>query len=379
MKKQIILFFLSIVVIQNNISADIMSELARRDLQNPIPLTESSHYVLYAKDGYLHTEYRADSFGVPSIVAYQIHEDTIKLIVRIKTWDFAFRIDDYFYGRDRIDEFTVIVHDYFLVELVYINDRLETYCNRIRDINTNGFIYNEAEISVNINEVSGYYLTSPHLEIDLTEGMKINVTALTGERTNTLAENSYSFETYDYYYHILIDGQQVRINGYLLDFSNKVDYRTTLLILGSGNTPQAAPPEEALDYFGTWRYTGTGGMGFEEHRRTITITISADEFHYHFKGYEREYEYTLVNLMWTKIIRPDEDFHGYVELPTDDFKGVSGYLITGAMINKTGDYPDTNSITEYIYISPDNKNLMFWYNFYVTNYVLRKVPDTPNH
>jgi hypothetical protein len=76
----------------------------------------------------------------------------IKLIVRIKTWDFAFRIYDYFYERDDIDQFTVDVHDYYLVELVYVNDKLETYCNRIKDINTNGFIYNEAEIGGNINE-----------------------------------------------------------------------------------------------------------------------------------------------------------------------------------------------------------------------------------
>jgi hypothetical protein len=167
---------------------------------------------------------------VPSIVAYQIHEDAVKLIVRVKTWDFAYRIYDRFYERDGIDRFTVEVHDYYLVELVYINDRLETYCNRIKNINANGFIYNEAEIGGNINKVPGYYYqTSPYLETKLTEGMKIKIVALTNERTNALTENSHEFETYDYYYHILIDDKQVRINGYLLDFGNKVDYRAALL------------------------------------------------------------------------------------------------------------------------------------------------------
>ena len=84
-----------------------------------------------------------------------------------------------------------------MVELVYVNDKLKTYCNRIRDINTNGFIFNEAKISGNINEVPSYYLTK-----DLTEGMKIKIAALTNERTNALAVNSYEFKTYDYYYHI---------------------------------------------------------------------------------------------------------------------------------------------------------------------------------
>jgi hypothetical protein len=293
MKKQVILLILSIVIIHNT-SADMMTELAKRDRKNPIRIIENDRYGLYAKDGYLHTEYWEDGFGVPSIVAYQIHEDAIKLIVRIKTWDFAFRIYDLYYERDGIDRFTVEVHNYYLVELLYINDKLETYCNRIRDINTNGFIFNEAEIGGNINKVPDYYPTYPYLETDLTEGMKVKIAAMTNERTNELAVNSHAFETYDYYYHILVDDQQVKINGYLLDFSNKVDYRAPLLILESGNTPQAAPPE-------------------------------------------------------------------------DDFKGVSGYLITGTMIKKTGDYPDTNSITEYIYIRPDNKNLMLWYNFYVPN------------
>ena len=373
MKKQIILFLLSIVFIRNNINADIMTELAQRDRRNPIHLTEYSPYVLYARDGYLHVEYWADDFGAPSIVAYQIHEDTIKLIVRVKTWDFAFRIDDYFYEIDGMDMFTVNVHDYYLVELMYINDRLETNCNRIRDIDANGFIFNEAQISSNINKVSDYYQTYPRLETDLTEGMKIKIAVMINERTNILAENFYSFETYDYFYYILMEDKQVRINGYLLDFSNKIDYRTPLRILGSGNIPQSTPPEDASDFFGTWRYRGSGGIGHEKYERTITITISADKIIYHYKGYSMEHEYTLTDLMWTKIIRPDEDFQRSVEIPDDDFNGVSGYLITGTIINTTGDWrPDMDSITEYIYLDPDNKNWMLWYNFYVPNYLLRR-------
>jgi hypothetical protein len=98
--------------------------------------------------------------------------------------------------------------------------------------------------------------------------MKTKIVSLTNERTNSLAENSYEVDTYDYYYNVLIEDKPIRINGYLLDFSNKVDYRSQMLIFRSGNTPQSTLPEEALEYLGTWRYTGTGGMGFEEYRRT---------------------------------------------------------------------------------------------------------------
>ena len=114
-------------------------------------------------------------------------------------------------------------------------------------------------------------------------------------------------------------------------------------------------------------------MGFEEYRRTITITISASELHYHFKGHTIEHEYTLTDIMWTSIIRPDEDFQRNVEMWDDDFKGASGYLITGTVTNTTGGWsPDTNTITEYVYLEPNNKDRMFYYNYYVPCYVLRK-------
>jgi hypothetical protein len=370
--KKWLLFFISIFFIYSNINADMMTEISKRDRDNPIRLIEDSAYVLYAKGGYLYTEYWEDGFGMPSIVAYQIQQDMIKLIVRIKTWDFAFRIYDRFYERDGIDQFIVDVHDYYLVELVYVNDKLETYCNRIKDINTNGFIYNEAEIGGNINKIpqGTYYIYYPRYNITLTEGMETKIVSLTNERTDSLAVNSYTVDTYDYYYQALIEDKQIRINGYLLDFSNKVDYRSPILILRSGNTSQSTPPEEAMEYLGTWRYTGTGGLGIDEYRRTITITLSAEEFHYHFAGHTREYEYKLIDLKWTKITRPDEDFTSYVEIPVDDFKGASGYLITGKVINNTGEWPDTDSTTEYIYIGPNNKNIMLWYNSRITNYIL---------
>jgi len=67
--KQIILLLL-IILIQNNLNADIITELAKRDSQNPIRLTEKySAYVLYTKNGYFHTEYRNDGFGGNAKVA----------------------------------------------------------------------------------------------------------------------------------------------------------------------------------------------------------------------------------------------------------------------------------------------------------------------
>jgi hypothetical protein len=364
------LFLISIAFIRGTINADIMTELAKRDTGNPIYLAESTANVLYAKAGYLYAEFRSDGMDKPSIVAYQINSDNIKLIIRIKTWDFAYRISDLYTSGKKIDDIIVDVHDYYLVELVYTHDKLETYSNMITDINTNGFIFNEAVIGGNANNLpyEGYLTYGGGLTLE--EGMEAKILSFSNERTDQNRANTAAFSVYDYQYNVLIHDRNLSVNGYFLDFSNSIDYRSQLLILQSGNTPQPTPPKEASDYFGTWKYTGTGGMGFEEYERTITITISPDEFHYHFIGHTVELEYTLTDLMWTKITRPDEDFYPYVEFLNDSYKGSSGYIITGTVSVKTGDWPDKSSMAEYVYIKPDDKKRMLWYNYRFTNYIL---------
>jgi len=224
MKKQTILILLTIFIITTNINADILAELAKRDGKNPIHLTDSS--VLYSKDGYLYTEYWADGGDMPAIVAYKIRGNSVNLIIRIKTWDFAYREDNDF---NKVkDEFIVTVHNYYLVELSYINDNLVINSKRVKDINAEGFIFNEAKINGNVKEVTGYYITTPYLKEHLKEGDKIKVAEFTNIRANQLMVNSHWFNTYDYYYQILVDGKKVRINGYLLDFDNKINYRVPL-------------------------------------------------------------------------------------------------------------------------------------------------------
>jgi len=214
LRKHTLLFLLTIVIVGSNINADMMAELAKRDHKNPIRLIGASPYVLYAKDGYLQTEYRDDGQDVPSIVAYKIQEDAVTLIVRIKTLDVAYRDNDYF----NEDWFTVDVHDYYLVGLAYTNNKLEIHCNRVKDINAGGFIFNEAEIGRNVNKVPSNYLTYTSLEKALTEGMKVKIAEMTNRRTCEL-------QTYDYEYKILTGGKEVIINGYFLDFSDRIDYR----------------------------------------------------------------------------------------------------------------------------------------------------------
>jgi len=212
-----------------------MTELAKRDIGNGIPISEHSYSYMYTKDGYLYTANWSDIISEPSIVAYKIQKDAISLLIRIISLDQAYRENYTTKDRDSWDWFTVTVHDYYLVELLYKNDKMVTNYKPvmdIRDINTVGFIFNEAKISGNIKKLSNdYYMTYPRLETKLTEGTKIKIASITYLRTKDLSENSSGLEIYDYYYNILVNGKQVRINGYLLDFENKINYREKLLSL----------------------------------------------------------------------------------------------------------------------------------------------------
>jgi hypothetical protein len=203
------------------INADITAELAKKDRRNAIRV-EWPYFVLYSENGYLITDVWSDESDTTAIVAYQIHDDAIKLIIRHKTWDFAYRAFDMYNTRDRSEQLMVDVHNYFLVELVHINDKLEIYCNQVTDINTHGFIFNEAEIGRNVNNVPYESYLTYSGGFSLTEGMKTEILSLVNERTNQNGQNTAEIGVYDYRYHVSINDRKLFVNGYFLDFSNRI-------------------------------------------------------------------------------------------------------------------------------------------------------------
>jgi hypothetical protein len=116
----------------------------------------------------------------------------------------------------------VDVHNYYLVEFVYINDKLEMYCNRVTDINTNGFTFNDTKIGSHANDLpfddSLYYTDGLSLE----EGMAVEILSFTNNLANQNQMNSALLNLYDYMYRVSINGRELLINGYYLDFSNRI-------------------------------------------------------------------------------------------------------------------------------------------------------------
>jgi hypothetical protein len=219
LRKYFVLYLLFFVF--GNTSADIIAELTKRDRRNVISFDGAS-FTLFSENGYLITKVWSDERDETSIVAYQIHDDAIKLIIRHETRDFVYRIFDMYDTKSSVDQFTVDVHNYYMVELVYINNKLEIYCNRIMDINTNGFIFNTAEIGRKANNLpyEGYLTYSDGFT--LTEGMKTEILSFTNERANQNGRNTGEIAVYDYRYYVAINGRKLFVNGYFVDFSNRI-------------------------------------------------------------------------------------------------------------------------------------------------------------
>jgi len=216
-----ILFLHLMLIICNNINADILTELAKRNHDNAINIGYFYYdylYSLYVENGYLITEFRSDGSDEASIVAYQILDDTIKLIIRIKSWDFAYRTFDLNNVKDRTDRYSVPVHDYYLVELLFINGKLEIYNNRIMDINTNGYIFNELYIGSNVNNLPNDSSIAYSGNFTLNEGMNAKIISMTRE----LKIAVYGISAYDYDYYVLIENRNLFVNGWFLEFKNRI-------------------------------------------------------------------------------------------------------------------------------------------------------------
>ena len=220
-RKYLALFLL--LFIYANTHADILAELSKRDRNNAVTFDwPVDFFSIFAENGYLITEVWEDGMDESSIVAYQLHDDSVKLIIRCKTWDFAYRIYELYGSRDRIDAILVDVHNYYLVEFVYINDKLEMYCNRVTDINTNGFTFNDAKIGRNANDLptddSLYYTDG----LSLKEGMAVEILSFTNNLANQNQMNSALLNLYDYIYRVSINGRELMVNGYYLDFNSRI-------------------------------------------------------------------------------------------------------------------------------------------------------------
>jgi hypothetical protein len=143
-------------------------------------------------------------------MAYKINSDNIKIIVKYRTWDW---VEAY----KSKNSMTININYYYLVELEEIDGKIESYCNRIDEINLNGFIINNAVVFETINARLGPDITWNE-SLELKEGSHINV--LTVEKEGVDAYNKY-----DHWYKIIVNEKVHWVFGFFIDFDKKINIK----------------------------------------------------------------------------------------------------------------------------------------------------------
>jgi hypothetical protein len=143
-----------------------------------------------------------------SIAAYQITDNHIKILIRHRTQDNVPKNPERGYVWADISY-------YYLIEFEENDGKIESYCNRIQDINLSGFIINDANISETINMKLKPSFNSNDLTMQLMEGDIIEVV---GIEKVVKAE----YNTYDHWCKISVDGKEYWVFGIYINFSNRI-------------------------------------------------------------------------------------------------------------------------------------------------------------
>jgi hypothetical protein len=234
-------FFIVFIFSIAALYADILTKLPGITASNSIPFYDHSFFddymfSIYADGDNLTVGIFTDTSSSVSIMAYKINSDNVKIIVKYRTWD---RARAYKSG----NSMTININYYYLIELEETDGKIESYCNRIDEINLNGFIINNAVVFETINARLGPD-TTWNESIELKEGDRIKV--LTVEKDGTDAYNKY-----DHWYKIIVNEEVHWVFGFFIDFDAHAKVLGTVsTAAGSGiiNPPdtQEAPGAPAM-------------------------------------------------------------------------------------------------------------------------------------
>jgi hypothetical protein len=165
-------------------------------------------FSLYADEENLAVGIFSDTSNSVSIMAYKVNGNSIKIIIKYRTWDWVQAYKSKY-------SITIDINYYYLVELEETDGKIESYCNRIDEINLNGFTINNAVVFKTINARFG-----PDIDwnesIELKEGNHINVLFIEKDGVN-------AYEKYDHWYKIIVNGKAHWVFGFFIDFDEKIN------------------------------------------------------------------------------------------------------------------------------------------------------------
>jgi len=209
--------FLTIILfalVANSLSADILEKLSSITEKNHLRcFTSGWRYVfsLYMEGNDLTVGYvpAGDTdYGQLSIVAYKISDNSIRIVVQHRTYEFVEpTYNKRFYT-------TIDMNQYYLVELEEIDGKIDHICNRLDEINLNRFIINDAKIYKETEARLGPSMDW-NVAMKLSEGNSIKITGV-----NKKGDDAY--HTYDYWFKIVKDNKTYWVFGFYIMFENKI-------------------------------------------------------------------------------------------------------------------------------------------------------------
>jgi hypothetical protein len=213
MKKN--LFFLLFVFSINFTHAGIIDKLEEKDISKKLNFYDQGYmqdymFSVYAEGDDLVVDIFTDTSSGASIMAYKINDGSAKIIIKYRTQD---TVQVY-----RSKKYTFIdINYYYLIELEETDGKIESYCNRIDEINLNGFTINDAVAFKTTAARFGPAVTWRE-SVQLEEGTAVKVTAVEKEGTD-------DYNTCDHWYKIRVNKETHWVYGFYIDFNNRIKYK----------------------------------------------------------------------------------------------------------------------------------------------------------
>jgi hypothetical protein len=206
-RKYVVVYLLFFVL--GSAGADILDKLPEITVSKHIGFHNPEGYIfsIYFDGGDLVADIFTDTSDSVSIMGYKISANSMKIIVKLRTRDMV----QIFFSQYLTN---IDINYYFLVELEDVDGELEYYCNRIDEINTNGFTMNGAVIFDTIITRNGPSINW-NQKTQLEKGDPVEVLYVEKEGRD-------DYNTYDHWYKIKIGDDIHWIFGFYIDFSNRI-------------------------------------------------------------------------------------------------------------------------------------------------------------
>jgi hypothetical protein len=193
--------------------ADILTKLPEITAANSMQFYDHSFwddymFSVYTEGDNLTVGIFTDTSSSVSIMAHNINSNNVKIIVKYRTWD---RARAYKSG----NSMTIDINYYYLIELEEIDGKIESYCNRIEEMNLNGFIINNAVVFEAVKARFGPD-TTWNESLELKEGDRIKVLAVEKDGTD-------AYDKYDHWCKIIVNEEVHWVFGFFIDFDKKMN------------------------------------------------------------------------------------------------------------------------------------------------------------